>query len=217
MATERRGAWLWRLARSAWCGVVISVLVPVSAQNDLYGPATPPDAAWIRAVNAEATGGLGIRVADGPLESVAFGDATAYRLVEPGDVEVDLGGERLTVQVEPTDFVTVVAHVEGPLVIADTALVDVSRGLLALYNLTGFERLELAVVDGPTVVADVGPGSQDAVAVNEAEVALKVRADDEVIGRLDARLFERGVAHAVIVVEGPDGPLVRYVAAVASE
>ncbi len=217
MAVTRRGAWLGRLARGAWLGVVICVLVPVAAQDDLYGPAAPPDAAWIRAVNAEATGGLGIRVADGPLESVAFGDATAYRVVEPGDVEVDLGGEMFTVRVEPTDFMTVVAHGDGPLVIADTALVDVSRGLLALYNLTGFERLELAVVDGPTVVADVGPGSQDAVAVNEAEVALKVRADDEVIGRLDARLFERGVAHAVIVVEGPDGPLVRYVAAVASE
>ena len=217
MAATRRGAWLWRLARSAWLGVLIGVLVPVSAQDDLYGPAAPPDAAWVRAVNAEASGGLGIRVADGPLESVAFGDATAYRLVEPGDVNVDLGGAMFTVQVEATDFVTVVAHVDGPLVITDTALVDVSRGLLALYNLTSLERLELAVVDGPSVVSDVAPGSQDTVAVNEAEVALKVRADDEVIGRLDARLFERGVAHSVIVVEGPDGPLVRYVAAVASE
>ena len=217
MAATKRGAWRWWLTRTAWLGVVIGVLVPVSARDDLYGPAAPPDAAWIRAVNAEVTGGLGIRLADGPLESVAFGSATAYRLVEPGDVDVDLGGEMITVQVEPADFVTVVAHADGPLVIADTALVDVSRGLLALYNLTRLERLELVVVGGPSVVSDVAPGSQAAVAVNEAEVALKVRAGDEVIGRLDARLFERGVAHAVIVVEGPDGPLVRYAAAVASE
>lgn len=222
MAARRRGARRWWRTRGVWSGVVLGVLASVvlahvSAHDDLYGPAAPPDAAWVRAVNAEASGGLGIRVADGPLQSVAFGDATPYRVVEPGDVEVDLGGEIVSVEVEPTAFVTVVAHADGPLVIADTALVDVSRGVLALYNLTSLERLELVVVDGPSVVSEVGPGSQAAVAVNEAEVALQVRADDAVIGRLEARLFERGVAHAVIVVEGPDGPLVRYVAAVASE
>jgi len=171
----------------------------------------------VRAVNAEASGGLGIRVADGPLESVAFGHATAYQVVAPGSVAIDLGGELLTIDVEAASFVTVVATVDGPQVIQDTALVDVSRGLLALYNLTSIAALELVVVDGPSVVSDVAPGSQAAVPVAEAEVALEVRADDEVLGTVDTRLFERGVAHSVMVVEGPDGPLVRYVRAVAAE
>ncbi len=199
------------LAVMAW-----SVL-PALAQDDLYGPAAPPDAAWVRAINAEEPGGLGIRVGDGGLVSLAFADATGYRPVEPGSVSLDLGGALTTVEVEAGAFVTVVATAEGPRVIVDTALVDVSRGLLALYNLSERAALDLVVVDGPTVLEDVAAWSQAAVAVAEAEVALEVRSGDEVLGVLEARVFERGVAHAVIVVEGPDGPLVRYVAAFTTE
>jgi hypothetical protein len=197
--------------------LVVGWLVQAAAQDDLYGGAAPVDAAWVRAVNAEASGGLGIRIADGPLEVIALADATAYRLVAPGSVSVDLGGEPLTVEVEAGAFVTVVAAPAGPLVIEDEPLVDVSRGLLALYNLTTFAALELVVVDGPSVVADVAPGSQAAVMVSEAEVALEVRSGEQVVGTLETRLFERGVAHSVLVVEGPDGPIVRYVRAVAAE
>ncbi len=217
MRGMRRGSWICLATRGLVLAVAIGALAPGLAQDDLYGASAPPDSAWVRAVNAEAPGGLGIRVADGPLASIAFGDATAYRVVAPGSVDVDLGGALFTVDVEAAAFVTVVASVEGPQVIEDTPLVDVSRGLLALYNLTRIEALELVVVDGPTVVSDVAPGSQAAVPVAEAEVALEVRAGDTVLGTVDARLFERGVAHSVMVVEGPDGPLVRYVRAVASE
>ena len=213
----RRGSWICWATRGLVLAVVIGALVPGLAQDDLYGASAPPDAAWVRALNAEAPGGLGIRLADGPLESIAFGDATAYRVVAPGSVDVDLGGALFTVDVEAAAFVTVVATVEGPQVIEDTALVDVSRGLLALYNLTRIEALDLVVADGPTVVSDVAPGTQAAVPVAEAEAALEVRDGDTVLGTVDTRLFERGVAHSVIVVEGPDGPLVRYVRAVASE
>lgn len=191
--------------------------LPALAQDDLYGPSAPPDAAWVRAVNAEAPGGLGIRVGDGALVSVAFADATAYRAVEPGSVTVDLGGALTSVEVEAGAFVTVVATPDGARVIEDTALVDVSRGLLALYNLSDREALDLVVVDGPMVVEGVAAWSQAAVAVAEAEVALEVRSGDELVGAVEPRVFERGVAHAVVVVEGPDGPLVRYVAAFATE
>lgn len=217
MTGSRHGSWVCWATRGLLLASAIGAFLPALAQDDLYGASAAPDAAWLRAVNAEASGGLGIRVADGPLESVTFGHATAYQVVAPGSVVVDLGGELLTIDVEAGSFVTVVATVDGPQVILDTALVDVSRGLLALYNLTSIAALELVVVDGPSVVSDVAPGSQAAVPVAEAEVALEVRADDEVLGTVDTRLFERGVAHSVMVVEGPDGPLVRYVRAVAAE
>ncbi len=205
------------LVRVTLAVMVIGVLLSSLAQDDLYGPSAPPDAGWVRALNAEASGGLGIRIANGPLESVAFGDATPYHAIAPGDVRIDIGGDVTTVEVEAGTFVTVVATVDGPLVIEDTPLIDVSRGLLALYNLTQIESLELLVVDGPSVVSGVVPWSQAAVAVAEAEVALEVRAGDEVIGSLDARTFDRGVAHSIIVLEGQDGPVVRYLKAVAAE
>lgn len=205
------------VTRTLVIAIAFTVLLEARAQDDLYGPTAPPDAAWVRAVNAEATGGLGIRIGDGALTSIAFGDATAYQVVSPGVVVVDVGGDMHEVEVEPAAFLTVVASTDGVLVIEDAVLLDVSRGLLALYNLTDRPALDLLVEDGPEVVAEVAPWSQTGVAIAEAEVALVVRAGDEVLGSVERRTFERGVAHSVVVVEGPDGPQVRYVAAVAAE
>jgi len=210
-------SWTCWSTRALVLVVVAWALTPALGQDDLYGPSAPPEAAWVRAVNAEAPGGLGIRIGDGPLESVAFADATAYRVVAPGDVTVDLGGVVTPVSVEAGSFLTVVATVDTVHVIDDSVLVDVSRGLLALYNLTDLGALDLVVRDGPPVVESVPPWEQAAVAIAEAEVELEIRFDDDVIGTLEARVYERAVAHSVIVVEGPDGPLVRYVAAAVAE
>ncbi len=190
---------------------------PAFAQDGLYGPGAEPDAAWIRAVNARDPGGLGMRLNDGPLLSVAFGDATAYRAVEPGSVPVDLGGVRLEVDMPGGAFFTVVATGADPLVIEDEALIDVSRGLLGLMNLTDRPALTLATDDGTPVVEDVPPGAHRAVAVAQAEVGLRVEDDAGELGTVEPRLLERGVAHAVLVVDGPDGPLVRLVASARAE
>ncbi|TVR94608.1 MAG: hypothetical protein EA416_03295 [Trueperaceae bacterium] len=215
--TRVRRSWTCWSTRALVLAVVAWALTPALGQDDLYGPSVPPEAAWVRAVNAEAPGGLGIRIGDGPLESIAFAHATAYRVVAPGDVAVDLGGVVTPVPVEAGAFLTVVATSDAVHVIDDSVLVDVSRGLLALYNLTELGALDLVVRDGPPVVEGVPPWDQAAVAVAEAEVELEVRFDEEVIGTLESRVYERAVAHSVIVVEGPDGPLVRYVAAAVAE
>ena len=211
------------VTRSCWVTRVLAIAIALvvaweaRAQDDLYGPSAPVDAAWVRAINAEDTGGLGIRIGEGGLASVAFADATPYQVVAPGSVDLDVGGTVHTVEVEPAAFLTVVAAGGAIVLIEDAVLLDVSRGLLALYNLTQAEALDLVVVDGPQVVTEVPPWSQAAVPIAEAEVALEVRSGDDVVATLEARHYARGVAHAVLVVEGPDGPLVRYVAAVAAE
>jgi hypothetical protein len=217
MVTLLRRSWTCWLTRATTLAVVAWALWPALGQGDLYGPSAPPDAAWVRAVNAEAPAGLDIRIGDGPVEAIAFADATGYRAVDPGDVIVDIDGVATAVTVEPGAFVTVVATVDAVRSIDDAVLLDVSRGVLALYNLSELAALDLVVADGPTVVEQVPPWHQAAVVIAEATVALEVRSGAHVVGTLDARVYERGVAHSVIVVEGPDGPLVRYVAATVAE
>lgn len=203
--------------RALALAIVLVVAWEARAQDDLYGPSAPIDAAWVRAINAEDAGGLGIRIGEGDLTSVAFADATPYHVVASGSVAIDVGGAMHTIEVASATFVTVVAAGGDIVLIEDAVLLDVSRGLLALYNLTDAEALDLVVRDGPEVVTAVAPWSQAAVTITEAEVALEVRSGGDVIATLETRRFARGVAHAVVVVEGPDGPLVRYVAAVAAE
>lgn len=190
----------------------LSLAGPALTQEDLYGPQTPTDVAFVRAVNAAAEGGLGVRVADADLEAIPLAGATAYVAVPPGPVRLDLGGETLEVDVDLGAFVSVVAHRDGVWVIEDTPLRDASRGLLALYNLSGREALDLLVADGPPVAEGVAPGEQQTVPIAEAEMALQVRDGTGEVITLESRLYPRGVAHTVLAVDGPNGLVVGYVA-----
>jgi hypothetical protein len=175
----------------------------VAAQPGLYGPEAPADAAWVRVVNAAAPGGMAVRVADAATVVLAWGGATRYWQVGPGSVTVDVGGSQFDLEVGPESFTTVAATQAGPVVVADPALRDASRGLLGLLNLTD-RPLTLRVPDGTVVVGDVPPGGHDALAVAAATTGLLITDGDEVLLRLEPRAFERGVAHAVVVFVGPD-------------
>jgi hypothetical protein len=190
--------------------VMAACAAAASAQEDLYGPQAPSDVAYVRAVNAAESGGLSVRVGNGDMEVLPLAGATGYVLVEPGTVRLDLGGEEVEVTVEIGEFVTVALTRDGVWTIVDTPLRDASRGVLALYNLSDRSALDLVVVDGPEVVTGVAPGEQAAVAIAEAEVALRVRSASGDVIDLEARLYARGMAHAVFVVLGSDGLVVGY-------
>jgi alginate O-acetyltransferase complex protein AlgF len=186
-----------------------------AAQPGLYGPEAPSGAAWVRIVNAAAPGGIAVRVGDGATVVVPYGHATRYHQVPPGAVALDLGGTHLDLEVEPASFTTVAITPAGPATIVDPALRDVSRGLLGLLNLTDRPLLDLRVPDGTTVVADVGPGTHEALVVAQASTELLVTEGDRVVARIPERLYARGVAYAVVVVDTPDGPLARVVSSAA--
>ena len=204
------------LALAALAALVLGAAQVGSAQGGLYGPEAPVDAAWVRVVNADAVGGVGVRIADGGTRVLALFDATRYALVDPGPVRLDVGGDVVTLEVGPESFTTVAATAGGPVVVPDPALRDISRGLLGLVNLTDRAGLDLQVPDGPTVVAAVPPGAHDAIAVAEATTELVVADGGVAVARLEARTFERGVAYAVVAVETVDG-LVAFVLTAASE
>jgi hypothetical protein len=175
------------------------------AQGGLYGPEAPLDAAWVRVVNVAAAGGMAVRVADAPTVVLPLGGATRYVQVAPGEVDLDVGGIHLSIEVGPESFTTVAATPDATVVIEDPALRDASRGLLGLLNLTDRPALTLRVPDGTVVVGDVPGGAHDALAVAQATTGLLVTDGDEVLVRLDPHEFVRGVAYVVIVFDGPDG------------
>ena len=203
---RRRGA----LALVAPALLALFVFPVGAAQGDathagLYGPEAPVDAAWVRIVNARAEGGVAVRIGDGGTRVLALHEATRYALVDPGMVRVDVGGDVLTLEVDPESFTTVAATAEGLVAVPDPALRDISRGLLGLVNLTDRPALDLQVPDGPIVVGAVPPGVHDAIAVAEASTDLVVVDGGTVVARLEARTFTRGVAYAVVVVDNAAG------------
>jgi hypothetical protein len=193
----------------------VLALTSAAAQPGLYGPEAPQDAAWVRVLNAAATGGVAVRVADHTTVVLPLGGATHYALVPAGNVRVDVGGVELQVEVAPESFTTVAATVDGPVAIADPVLRDVSRGLLGLMNLTDHETLDLRVPDGTAVVADVPPLTHEALAVARATTGLLVTDGDRTVAMLAPHAFERGVAYVVVVFDVGDGPAATLVASAA--
>ena len=199
--------------------VLIAALLLVAtagAQEDLYGPQAPRDTAWVRVLNAASDDPLVPQLDGEPWEELGYGEGTAYRPIQPGSHHMELGGAQVTLEAGPESFTTVALLPEGPLVLPDRPLEDISRGLLTLYNLTGDERLDLLAGDGTLLFEGVGPGTAESLAIAEAEVELLVRDEaGEPVGSLDSRLYARGEAHSLIVLPAGAEPRVVYLSAAA--
>ena len=178
------------------------------AQDNLYGPSAPPDAAYVRIVNAVPGGEAAVRFADADY-LVGFATVTPYRVVEPGDLTLNVAGTEQPLTAEAGEFYTVVLTPEGVNVLNDEALVDASRALLTLYNFSSLGPLDLKTADGETsIVTSVAPGGEGSIVVNQAEVGLGVFDGSELVGETEPSLLERGTAYSVLVFDGEIGPVV---------
>ena len=206
--------------RAVWVFAVVVLFLAggVCAQEDLYGPSAPPDAAYVRVVNATPDGEAAAELGDVDYDPVAFTGVTPYRVLEPGSVALNVAGAEASLTVEAGGFYSVVLTPEGVNVLQDEALVDASRALLTLYNLSDTETLDLKTADGATdIVSGVAPGGAGSIVVNQAEVALGVFAGEELVEALGPSLLERGVAYSVLVFDGEAGPVVTLTPAALQE
>ena len=206
-----------RIRNLGLTSLFIGLLGTVWAQEDLYGPSAPPDAAYVRVVNAVPGPEAAVSLADADY-LVGFATATAYQVLEPGETTLNVAGEAIPLTVEAGGFYTAVVTPEGVNVLHDEALVDASRALLTLYNFSSLGPLDLKTADGETdIVSGVAPLSEGSIVVNQAEVALGVFAGGELIGETESSLLERGTAYSVMVFDGADngeaGPVVTLVPA----
>ena len=208
------GPRVMRLARSAVvvCLALGLTLVTTLAQEDLYGPSAPPDAAYFRVVNA-ASGVNPFEAVLGDLvfPPVAFAEVTPYFVLEPATLSLSAGDAEASVNVEAGGFYTAALLPGGLVVFDDEPLVDASRALLTFYNLSGRGPLDLATADGETdVLVGVGAGESESIVVGGAEVALGVFEAGELVAALESQQLERGAAHSVFAFDGPEGLVVGY-------
>lgn len=182
---------------------LLSSLALAFAQDDLYGPETPDDIAWIRVLN---TGAEPVTAWIAGSELVAEPlSATSYTPVDPGEGSVEVQGEPVSYEAAAGQFLTLALTADGGVFVADPALRDVSRGLLGLMNLTERPALSLLTQGGDTVVSDVAPGEAHAVTISPAQTALLVTGADGTLAEVESSLFDRAQAYTVVVLEGENG------------
>ena len=187
--------------------LLLSMLVlagrPVAAQEGLYAPSVPEDAALVRVVNAT---GETVTLDVGPVRfrDVASRTATAYRPFQGDVVVIAHAGDREVLTPRARSFLSIVLKVDGVLAITDERHTDPARAQLVLYNLTGAPLDFVAVEPGATLAAGVEPGAGAARVVNAiplrlGAVSAGTLVHDESLG------LQRGESYTMVVAdEGGD-------------
>lgn len=206
----------FRSGESAWRNVIVSLatlmmlLSTTAFAQDLYGPEAPRDVAYLRFLNARPGATLTLQAPGISLPPLSFAEISSYHPHSPGTTDLSLAGEQVALDAAPESFHTLVALPERVLLLEDTPLRDISRGLLTLYNLTEGEVITLRTADGAAVLSDVEPGSADSLTIAEAEVGLTVHGEEGLLASLEPRLFQRGEAHSLIVMPLGSQPALIY-------
>ena len=174
------------------------------AQDGLYAPSVPEDAALVRVVNAtpeERTMDVGPeRFADvGPFS------ATAYRAFR-GDVVVLMhAGAREVLTPQPGAFLTVVLRPEGLAVVLDERHTDPARAQVVIYNLTASPVDFAALEPQATLVSEVAAGSSARRVVNAIAVRLGAVREETVLFEASLEL-ERGESYSIFVLGADSQP-----------
>lgn len=200
--------------------IITGILLPmvsseVAAQDGLYAPSVPEDAALVRVVNLQSSS-PSPRIDTGPVRfpPVSAGEITPYRPVPPGVYIIGGRAAGITFSPKPATFVTIAVLPDGTLeLIEDTPHRDPARAQLVLVNRGDTPATLLSRDPAATIIADVPDGNEGVRAVNALAIELAVEAGGDVVFSQPLTLA-RGESYTVFVT--PDGAVL-HTASVAPE
>ena len=186
-------------------------------EDDLYEPAPPPNAAFVRVLHAHPTlDVVTARVGEVEYGSLRYTEASPYRVVLQGERQVTVGSVLGNLEVVAGSFYTVAVIPDGDsrhlLIIGDTPNTNRARALVTLYNFTEIPAVDLKTSDAAiTVLQKVEPYGSSSMIVNPITVTLAAFADGTVIGEAHEVRLERGAAYSVILTGTSEAPQVTWV------
>ena len=183
--------------------VVCAFAVPVVAQDGLYAPQVPEDAALVRVVNLDFSA-ASPRIDTGSVrfEPLAPGLAGPYRPVDPGIYLIGRRGAQVEFVPTPAAFHTIVTLPNGEIrVFQDQAHRDPARTQIVLYNLSATTAELASLEPAAALVQSLGPGASRAIVINAIPIELSARRGGAEVLRQAIRL-DRGASYAVFVGAG---------------
>jgi alginate O-acetyltransferase complex protein AlgF len=172
----------------------------VSAQEGLYAPAPPADAAFVRVLHAaEGAGEVSANLGDTSFEALSYGSVSPYRVVLQGTAQLSAGGVSGALELSAGHFYTVVVTDTATL-LEDPTLQNRAQTLLVLYNMSG-DTVTLKTADGSTdVIPDVAPGRLGSIEVNPISVAFGVFSGEAALTAFEETQLERGAVYSSFVL-----------------
>lgn len=186
----------------------LSAMPAAAGEGGLYDAPPPPDAAFVRVLNAGTGGALEVTVADAAF-SVGAGALSPYEFVTKGNYDATWASSKLPLSVEAQKFYTIIVPGDGSeaRIVEDAALANPARAGLYFYNATE-KPLQLdAKVNGKqaAIFKDVAPGTTAFREVNPFEVAFIVVDGDAPVFELPATAMVRQQGTSVVAIPAEGG------------
>ncbi|MFO1350180.1 MAG: alginate O-acetyltransferase AlgF [Gammaproteobacteria bacterium] len=178
------------------------------AQDEaLYDPAPPPNAAFVRVVNATGeTAPISAQIAEVSFKDIAYPAASPYRIVHEGQHDASVGNKKETVTIEAGKYYTLAAIGSGGALhlaaISDTISTNPAKCGVLFYNLSDKTSASLRVPSRKVdIVGDLGSGQGKMREVNAIDVDLAVVTGDKTVAEFPKVQLKRRT-HLSFVLTG---------------
>ncbi|MDX1456348.1 MAG: alginate O-acetyltransferase AlgF [Marinobacter sp.] len=188
------------------------VLIPVAAQageDALYAAEAPDGAAFIRVVNADASGSIPEASIGGKvIEDIDPLETSPYIYLPEGTYALTVQGQSASVNMRKDSFYTAVVLDSGELQILEDATFDNPRkALVSFYNLTGNGDVALKTADGKVaIVESVGPLATANRELNAVKVALGAFSSGQALAKSAPVDLQRGKVFSFFVIDVGGSP-----------
>ncbi|ULH17485.1 alginate O-acetyltransferase AlgF (plasmid) [Deinococcus sp. KNUC1210] len=184
-------------------------LSTASAQDTLYQAAPPPNASFVRVVNALSGSALKFSLAGSAFEAaLASHEVGPYHMVPKGTPVLEVDGLRLqqALHLSAGRFYTVAVtgtrQKPALTVLSEAPNPNVAQVRIGLYNLST-SNVSLLTADGKaTLFKNQGPLSVNTLNVNPVNVQLRVDRDSQTLTTLEATKLQVWQAYSVFVFDG---------------
>ncbi|KMQ75510.1 alginate O-acetyltransferase AlgF [Marinobacter subterrani] len=193
--------------------VLISLVVAVNTaqagEDALYAAEAPDGAAFIRVVNADASGSLAQAAIGGKLitevEPLA---ASPYIYLPAGTYQLEVAGHSTPVRMGKNEFYTAVVLDSGETkVLKDVTFDNPRKALLSFYNLTSEGGVSLRTADGKVaVIESVDSLNVDNREINAVKIMLGAFQSGEPLAKTPQISLQRGKVFSVFAIDVGGSP-----------
>ena len=181
-----------------------------AGDEGVYGPAAPPDAAFVRVFNATAQPELEARVGDKVLDEVPAFGASDFVFVPEGSHALVAGKVNQKVSLKRGVFYTAAIEPGGVRLLENERYTNRLKALVIVYNLIDGTTLSLKTPDGRGVVEDVKANAFGTREVNAVKVSLALFDGQKKVADVRPMNLERGRAFSLFVAGSRDQPVTSW-------
>lgn len=181
-----------------------------AGDEGVYGPAAPPDAAFVRVFNATAQPELEARVGDRVLDEIPAFGASEFVFVPEGSHTLVAGKVNQKVSLKRGVFYTAAIEPGGVRLLENERYTNRLKALVIVYNLIDGTTLSLKTPDGRGVVEDVKANAFGTREVNAVKVSLALFDGQKKVADVRPMNLERGRAFSLFVAGSRDQPVTSW-------